>query len=293
MTEEELRRQEEQDLKILKITDTTHFGGTAIKVFVGTDVNGGCAECQMVFEYSLRKHSSRPVEIVWMKISEDPASFWHGWNTKDWSTPFSGFRYGIAEFCNYKGKAIYCDDDQLWLSDPVELWNTEIPDGKVMTGKLLPNGEVRHCVSLIDCEQWKDQVSVPVQRRKVNNTFVEMMKRITTPLTHIVGDEWNCYDGENMPIDQIKLLHMTDMATNPGVAMAVKRLGDQSQHWYNGRILEHRRPDVVDTFKQHYDEAIAAGYSVSDYISNKKVDYQMLDQSNYVANNGWDVRKGE
>lgn len=263
-----------------------------IKVYVGTDVNGGCAECQMVFEYSLRKHSSRPVEITWMKISDDPASFWYGWNTKFWSTPFSGFRYGIPEHCNFKGKAIYCDDDQLWLRDPAELWDIQIEGDNIMTGKLLPNGEIRHCVSLWDCEKAKS-VLPPIERRKQNPQFTEIMKRLTFPKTQIMDGNWNNYDGENEPIENIKLLHFTDMSTNPGVKLAVKRLGGQADHWYNGVIREHRRKDVEDVFYQYYQEALDAGYSVADYVGNKRIVYEKQSQENYHARNGYDVTLGQ
>jgi hypothetical protein len=263
-----------------------------IRIFVGTDVNGGCAECQMVFEYSLQKHCKVPYELTWMKISDDPNSFWYGWNTQNWSTPFSGFRYGIAEYCNYEGKAIYCDDDQLWLASPELLWHNgsveldAIPEA-VMTGKQLANGEIRHCVSLIACDKFKQ--FPPVSRRKQLPNFCELYKDLTFPKTRVISDAWNCYDGEDRDIKDIGLLHFTDMSTNPGVALAVQRLGSQSRHWYTGQIREHRRPDVKAVFHQYYDEALAAGFKVEDYISDRKISYQMLDQKNYRANNGWDV----
>lgn len=262
-----------------------------LKVFVGTDVNGGCAECQMVFEYSLKKHCSVPYEIVWMKISDDPNSFWNGWNTDRWSTPFSGFRYGIAEYCNFEGKAIYCDDDQLWLDDPLKLWNIKIPDDKVMTGKILSNGEIRHCVSLIDCAKW---TQFPKSSRiKQFDNFTDRMKSLTFPKTYIISDTWNCYDGENMQIEDIQLLHFTDMSSNPGVKLAVKRLGSQSEHWYDGIVRTHRRQDIVDIFMKYYNEALENGFSVMDYVPNRKITYKKQTQKNYIANNGYDVTQGQ
>lgn len=266
-----------------------------IRVFVGTDVNGGCAECQMVFEYSIRKHSSLPVDIVWMKISE--TGFWSGWNTETWSTPFSGFRYGIAEYCEFQGQAIYCDDDQVWLDDPVKLFDIELHPGDVMTGKQLSNGEIRHCVSMIDCDMFGHQIqagkTLSIHRRKANSNFVESMKARTFPRTTVMDDRWNCYDGENMSIEDIGLLHLTDMRTNPGVHMAVERLGGQADHWYDGPLLIHRRPDVVAKFKEYYDEAIEAGYRVEDYLPSKRLNYKKQTQKDYSANNGYDVSRNQ
>ena len=73
-----------------------------IKLFVGCSPNGEDAESQMVLEHTARKHSSLPIDIVWMKINSDPNSFWGGWDSELWSTPFSGFRWAIPEYCRYK-----------------------------------------------------------------------------------------------------------------------------------------------------------------------------------------------
>jgi hypothetical protein len=263
-----------------------------IRFFIGTDRNGGCAECQMVLEYSIQKHCSVPYEIHWMAISEDPTSFWHGWNTTQWSTPFSGFRYGIPEFCNFEGKAIYQDDDQMWLGDPAKLWNTPIDADKIMTGKLLPNGEVRHCVSLIDCAKAKN-VLPPIGRRKHLAGFCELMKNLTFDRTQIVDPNFNNYDGEHAKLEDIKVLHFTDMRTNPGVKLAVQRLGSQAKHWFNGQLLQHRRQDCVDIFNQYYNEALNSNFNLNNYIPNNTIAYHIIDQSNYQANNGYDVALGQ
>lgn len=263
-----------------------------IRFFIGTDANGGCAECQMVLEYSIWKNCSRPYEINWMAISDDPNSFWDGWETRTWSTPFSGFRYGIPEYCGYEGQAIYQDDDQMWLVDPAELWDIEIQDPNIMTGKKLPNGEIRHCVFKVDNEKF-ESLGIPVSRRKGNPNFNEMMKQATFPRTQIMDPNFNNFDGENEDIENIKVLHMTDMRTNPGVHLAVKRLGDQSKHWFNGQLIEHRRPDVVEIFHQYYNEALEAGFKVEDYLPGKRIDYKTVDQTNYTSRNCFDVSQGQ
>jgi len=37
------------------------------RIFIGTSANGEDAPAEMTYEYSLRKNSSAPVEITWMK----------------------------------------------------------------------------------------------------------------------------------------------------------------------------------------------------------------------------------
>lgn len=268
-----------------------------IRFFIGTDANGGCAECNMVLEYSIKKHCSVPYTITRMAISDDPESYWHGWNTSTWSTPFSGFRYGIAEYCNFEGHAIYCDDDQLFLQDPVNLWN--IKDGMNqndwLTGKKLLSGEIRHCVSVINCEAWKDNKVISpttVTNDKIMAKqypgFVDYMKATTIPLvTKIMDGKWNNFDGEDQKLEDIGLLHLTDMSTNPGVHMAIKRLGDQSKHWYDGPLRQHPREDVITKFQQYYNEALNSGMRVEDYLPEKMINYNKQSQRDYKANNGW------
>src|SRR5690606_17207915 len=122
-----------------------------------------------------------------------------------------------------------------------------IPSDKVMTGKRLANGEIRPCVSLINCAPLggsRDFATTNMDKPY----FVDYMKSITFPRTHIIDGNWNNYDGENEKLENIHLLHLTSMDTNPGVHMAIERLGDQRLHWYDGPIREHRRPDVVALF---------------------------------------------
>lgn len=262
-----------------------------VRVFVGSCPNGGCAENQMVFEYSLRKHSSVPVEIVWMRLSDDPTSFWHGWNTVNYSTPFSAFRYGIPEYCEFKGKAIYCDDDQLWLSDVAKLWDQTIPKGKVVLTKG-PHYPNRTCVSLWNCEEARKYFppiallkESPILYKQLEAFLSQNYSMLCAPF---IGD-WNNFDGEDKGIQDIDLIHYTNMATNPGISEAKKRLNGDT-HWYDGPTEEHARKDIVELFLRYMEEAKSSGYSVQQYIPGKKINYKKLSQEGYKANNGWDRR---
>ena len=92
-----------------------------VKLFIGTSSNGEDALAEMAYEYSLRKNTESNVDIVWMKQTNDKDDFWHGWDSSRWSTPFSGFRWAIPEYCNFKGRAIYTDVDMINLRDISDL----------------------------------------------------------------------------------------------------------------------------------------------------------------------------
>lgn len=117
--------------------------------------------------------------------------------------------------------------------------------------------------------------------------YNDYMKRVTFPMTQIMDGKWNNFDGEDQRLEDIGLLHLTDMSTNPGVHMAIKRLGDQSKHWYDGPLREHPRKDVVECFNTYYNEALESGMRVEDYLPEKMVIYQKQSQKNYKAMNGW------
>lgn len=264
-----------------------------IKLFVGCAPNGEDAESQMVLEYSARKHTSVPIDIVWMKISNDPKSFWHGWNSIDWSTPFSGFRWGIPAYCKYKGQAIYMDSDMIIQRDLLDLWKQPLDPGTIALAK----GGWRFCVTKFDNEAAKkhlmaiDMLKANRMSHKMTCEFMQMNEKF---LVTTFDPQWNNYDGENNSLDQVKILHYTDMSTQPHIKYALPRLAKAGiKHWYDGPIRTHRRKDVEELFDEYYNEAISNGYSVEQYEPSEVISYSKLSQSNYSAHNGFDVTKGE
>jgi hypothetical protein len=84
---------------------------------------------------------------------------------------------------------------------------------------------------------------------------------------------WNNFDGENNELlANIKMLHYTDMASQPHLKHAIPRLKLMNRkHWYDGEIRPHQRPDVEHLFDMLYQEALDAGYQVQDYVPNREV----------------------
>ncbi|NDH17625.1 MAG: hypothetical protein EBY48_11245, partial [Opitutae bacterium] len=161
------------------------------------------AKAEMVYEYSIRKNASVPVNITWMKQTRDETSSWGGWETPNWSTPFSGFRWIIPEVCGFQGRAIYTDCDMINLRDISELWNLEIPQDKWMLardGKRF--GGKEYCVILFDCakfqmdtkENWKN-----VQTAHQQFMQIFLQNKLVGPL----DKRWNCHDGDDLPLEEI------------------------------------------------------------------------------------------
>lgn len=238
-----------------------------IRVFVGAAPSGEDAESLAVLEYTLRKHASRPVEIVFMTISRDPASFWHGWDTSRWATPFSGFRWGIPAACGFEGKAIYTDSDVIFMRDPAELFDQDVPAGKVVLGK--GGGSWRLCVSLWDCAA-AEAVMLPLADLKARpDAHREMGRRIQPHIGAFAG-HWNVLDGEGFadPLDPaVGAHHYTDMSAQYHLKHALPRLAREGRkHWFDGVTRPHPRQDLQAMFDDLLAEAVAAGYRPEDYV---------------------------
>lgn len=236
-----------------------------IRIFVGTPASNEDLECQTAFEWSLRKHHPQDdIELHWMMLSRDPASPWYsnppneGWNTKGWATPFSPLRWGIPAACNYQGRAIYCDCDQIFLADVAELWSQPIPDGKALL--MAPDGA--SCVMLMDCERMQ-KVLPPIDRLKREQGLYRQVRGTVAQHSAPFKGDWNCRDGRGHKTifdGDVKLLHYTLIPTQPNHKYARERLAREGkQHWHPGPDQPHPQPEVTKLFDDTFAEACAAG----------------------------------
>lgn len=246
----------------------------SIRVFVGCDPNNSDLEQMMVLDYSIKKHTSSPVEIVWMQLSRDPESFWYsnpekgeGWDTKKWATPFSGFRWAIPEYCGFEGRAIYMDADMVVLSDLNELWNHPIEGQGVVAAKT-KDAITRLCTCVWDCQKAQN-VLKPISQLKADpeghDKLMQQFKERPELITPYI-DSYNCIDGEDLEIKDIKILHYSDMGTQFSHKYSIPRLEKEgNKHWFDGKIMPHPRQELSDLFDAYYQEAIEAGYSLENY----------------------------
>ena len=234
-----------------------------VKLFIGTSSNGEDALIEMAYEYSLRKETDRELEIVWMRQTNNPKCFWHGFEDRNWSTPFSGFRWAIPEYCNFEGRAIYTDVDMLNFHDIGDLFDLDMGDSWILARDGKRFGGKEFCVMLFDCTKFKD-VMPPSQDWKVEPTahhqFINMFIR-----SGVVGDldpAWNSHDRDIFPFKQ---LHYTHMPTQPW-----------KPAWFTGEVEEHPYDDLVQLFWLYVDMAKESGYNIDDYAVNRNVKYGII-----------------
>lgn len=256
-----------------------------VKVFVGCAANGEDAESCAVLEWTLRKHTTEPVDVVWMAQSRNPACFWHGFDTSAWATPFSGFRWAIPAYCGFEGKAIYCDSDVIFMADVAELWNQEFEPGKAIMGK--GGGSWRFCVSMWDCAT--AEVILPSLAEIRGNAFTHnRMGQLFrgAPWVQAFEGDWNCLDGggyASLHDPAIKVIHYTDMSCQPHLRYALPRLAAEGErHWFDGQVRAHPRRDLELLFDNLLLEARDHGYGVGRYIPVEPFgEYRKTSLANY------------
>ena len=241
-----------------------------VRLFVGCDPNWCDLESLSVLEWSIRKHASLPVDITWMMLSNDPLSPLFGWDTSRWATTFSGLRWAVPELCEFKGRAIYCDSDVIFLADIRELWEQPLPAGKAVIGK--GGSAWRICVCLFDCERAHEHIP-PIAEMKADSVIHGLLnqKFKHEQLGHPFIGDWNNMDARlGEKLSDIKVLHYTRMATQPQIPYALKRLEALGmKHWFDGHIATHPREDITKLFGDLLIEATENGYAVEKYMDNK------------------------
>jgi hypothetical protein len=237
-----------------------------IRIFVGTPANNEDLESQSVLEWSIRKRASEPVDITWMKASNDPRSTWHGWLMRNWATPFSAFRWSIPEHCGFEGRAIYLDIDMIVLADIAELWHHPMSDNQVCIAK----NPSTFCCTLWDCARAQKYLPRVAQLKSEYGLYARVKRNFPVgTVGQFANGNWNCLDGEqyaNLHDPDLKILHCTSIPTQPQLRHALPRLrAAGGQHWSRHVPQPHPRKDVVELFDAMLDEAIANGYPPEKY----------------------------
>lgn len=268
-----------------------------IRIAVGCAANEDDVESQQVLEHTLRKHSSHSLEITWMKLNRDPENFFYsdgikGWQTKNWSTPFSAFRWAVPELYGFKGKAIYMDSDCIVQADIAELWNTKFERGKIVMAKGGAESW-RFCVSMWDCKAAKFEMEAPIKAAGglraagAHRLMIEHFKKYKG-LVQPFKENWNCIDGEeyaDLNDPDIKIIHYSSEAHQPHLKHALPRMKKLGRsHWFNGHVKPHWRPEMQELFDGLLSEAEAAGYSSSRYAEGNIFGaYNIADHKNYKS----------
>lgn len=199
-----------------------------IRVFVGADRSQRLAI--RVLEYSIRRHTTAQVEVIPMVDLEVPRPK----NPRnDQRTGFSFSRFCIPALTDYRGKAIYMDADMLVFSDIRELWEIPFDGAKVVIQEEVKFADIttlksgapkvrrKQCaVMLLDCSRldWRIEnivAAMDAGHFGYEQLLYELCILEEEEIKYGVPFEWNSLEHFD---HETRLLHFTDMATQPWVS---------------------------------------------------------------------------
>jgi hypothetical protein len=217
-----------------------------IRVFIGSSARNRIEE--RVFVQSLRDHARHPLEIhvidgvagtVTLDSGETLPAPGQVPDDLRGVTAFSMGRFSIPHWCGQRGRAIYCDSDQLVFADIAELWDHDLGGAAVaavhvrdaisapayvdhMLTELRKSDDDLYLTSvmLMDCEKlgaWQLDSIVAALRRKeldyVQTLFLSREFRAAFGTTVArLPPTWNSLD---VWTPDTKLLHFTDLSSQP------------------------------------------------------------------------------
>lgn len=218
-----------------------------IRIFIGSSIKNVVE--QKVYAYTLKNHTQHPIDfniidglngsvtsLTTGEVKELPSELTH---YIPGATAFTLARWAIPEWCGYQGKAIYCDSDQLSMSDIADLWNFDLEGHiaaavPVKQAKCYPH-YVRHhlkdylassdehyfvSVMLLDCEKasiWSlESLLKLIEAKKFSLTdlmnFSAPFRKHFNLEIKTLPSEWNHLD---VAYPDSKIVHFTNLSTQP------------------------------------------------------------------------------
>jgi hypothetical protein len=188
-----------------------------IRVFIGASVSEWLPA--KVLEYSIKLNTDKAVEtFILSSVAREFKLPVHAKNQP--RTPFSFQRFLIPELCNYKGRAIYLDADMIVFDDIYSLWETDFSGSDLLaTSSRDLNRPTQFSVMLLDCEKLNWSIEdIVCSLNKNLFSYEQLMFEfvIAENISKKLSWAWNSM--EFFEPELVKLLHFTDMNTQPWVS---------------------------------------------------------------------------
>jgi len=245
-----------------------------------------------VLEFSIRENCSSPVEVNALYTYKRDIPLPKKLKNRP-RTPFSFQRFLIPEICGYEGRAIYLDSDMLVFGDISEIWNQPFNGNNLQTVREVNNRRFpQFSVMLLDCAslRWSiDKIVNDLDYNKLNYSDLMYHMKVARSIGKDIPSDWNsleCYSE-----GQTKLLHYTDMDTQPWVSTA----NPHSDLWVSclrralvcnfigneeiKREIEtgHVRPSLLAQIETNQDSSLALSPSIYKLDTNFNAPYKNLD----------------
>jgi choline kinase/mitochondrial fission protein ELM1 len=175
--------------------------GPPVRIFLGTE--HGQSRAERIFVWSIEKvrDPRRRYEIFLMKDLP-------GFDRRRWLTGFTNYRFMIPHLTDGVGRAIYNDVDQIYLSDPAALFDTDMGEHGFLSINPYDTS-----VMLIDCARMAG-VWTPELARSRRRKAVEKQATSVPGAWGRLDAAWNSRDTE-YEAGRTRLLHYTTIHTQP------------------------------------------------------------------------------
>lgn len=172
-----------------------------VRIFLGTEPRQSRAERVFFWSIERVRDPSRTYEIWLLRDLS-------GFRRRGWTTGFTNYRFAIPHFAGGAGRAIYNDVDQVYLSDPAELFDTDLGGHGFLA--VAPDDP---SVMLLDCSRMSAVWSLEAAQREPKAALIRRAGAVPGLYGHLPA-EWNARDDEYAP-DRSKCLHYTTLHTQP------------------------------------------------------------------------------
>ena len=172
-----------------------------VEIFLGTEP--AQYRANRVFGYSIEKvrDPGREVRIHLMSELE-------GFDRRGWTTGFTNYRFAIPALAFGRGRAIYNDEDEIYLTDPGRLFDLDLG-----SAGHLAISDTESSVMLIDCERMAPIWTLDEARHAWKRSLLRKASK-ATGLRGDLAPGWNARDEEFVP-GESHLLHYTTLHTQP------------------------------------------------------------------------------
>jgi len=182
-------------------TGTPPSEAPPVRIYLGTEA--AQFRANRVFVWSIEKVRD-PARVYEIYLMSELAGF----DRRGWTTGFTNYRFAIPHFAGGRGRAIYNDEDQIYLSDPAELFDLDLGEHG-----FLAISDTESSVMLIDCEKMSAHWTLASAQRDSKKSIL----RRTLERPGIRGEldpGWNARDEEFEP-GRSHLIHYTTLHTQP------------------------------------------------------------------------------
>ncbi len=172
-----------------------------VEIYLGTEP--AQYRANRVFGWSIEKVRDPGREVRIHLMSELP-----GFNRRLWTTGFTNYRFAIPAFQQGQGRAIYNDEDQIYLTDPGVLFDADLGEAGHLS-----ISDTESSVMLIDCERMSSVWTLEESQRGWKRDLLRKAAKSTGHRGDL-DPHWNARDEEYEP-GRSHLLHYTTLHTQP------------------------------------------------------------------------------